>query len=167
MNKKLLIVRHAKSDWGGLGISDFDRPLNPRGFKDAPVMGKRLFAKEIKPELMISSTALRAITTAKLIAQEIGFPEKEILHERKIYEASHQQLLKLVNDFDDDKGLIAVFGHNNGVTDLAVYLTDADIYNIPTCGMVLISFPFDHWEMVSKNTGEVLFYDYPKNPEAV
>ena len=60
-----------------------------------------------------------------------------------------------------------MFGHNNGITDLAVYLTDADIFNIPTCGMVLITFPFDDWKMVSKNSGEVVFFDFPKNLEIV
>lgn len=164
MAKKLLIVRHAKSDWGNAGLKDFDRPLNTRGEKDAPEMAKRLIDKEIKPDYIISSPALRAITTCNIIAEELGLKENINL-EPKIYEATSKTLLELINNFDNDYDLVALFGHNNGITDLSIYLSDADIFDIPTCGMILIEFPFDEWKMISKSTGEVLFYDYPKNQE--
>ncbi|KHJ38802.1 phosphohistidine phosphatase SixA [Pedobacter glucosidilyticus] len=164
MSKKLLIVRHAKSDWGAANTKDFDRPLNSRGFLNAPEMGKRLVSRTLIPQQLVSSPALRAITTCKLIAKEIQYPETEIKQEPKIYEANHQTLLKIVNQFNDEHDFIALFGHNNGITDLAVYLSNADLYNIPTCGMVLIEFPLDSWKMVSKSTGNMLFFDYPKNP---
>ncbi len=164
MSKKLLIVRHAKSDWGIANTKDFDRPLNSRGFLNAPEMGKRLVSRALIPQQLVSSPALRAITTCKLIAKEIQYPETEIKQEPKIYEANHQTLLKIVNQFNDEHDFIALFGHNNGITDLAVYLSNTDLYNIPTCGMVLIEFPLDSWEMVSKNTGNMLIFDYPKNP---
>lgn len=163
MSKQLLIFRHAKSDWTNADISDFNRPLNSRGLVDAPVMGKRLKQRKITPEMVISSPATRALSTAKIVCQEINFPDEAIQTNKSIYEATCSQLLKLINNFDNGSDLIALFGHNNGITDLAVYLTDKDIFNIPTCGMALISFPFNDWAMVSKCTGELVFYDFPKN----
>lgn len=165
MGKKLLIVRHAKSDWGSITLKDFDRPLNQRGENNAPEMGKRLLEKNIIPDEIISSPALRALTTCKLITRALKLNEEAIKTNDKIYEATHQTLLSIINQFDNDKNLVALFGHNNGITDLTVYLTGADIFNIPTCGMVLIEFPFDNWTLVSKTTGTVLFFDFPKNLE--
>lgn len=159
--KKLLIIRHAKSDWGEAGLKDFDRPLNERGKKDALEMGKRLLNKNILPESIVSSPALRAITTCNIITKTLDLENKVSL-EQKIYDAPCSELLKIVNDLDNQYDFIALFGHNNGITDLTIYLSDADIYDIPTCGMVLIEFPFDDWKMVSKNTGDLLFFDYPK-----
>ena len=167
MSKKLLIVRHAKSDWGNSGITDFNRPVNERGKSNAPIMGKRLKEKGIFPDNVISSPALRAITTAKLVTHELGFTTAKIKLEKSIYEATCSTLLKIINDFDNEHEMVALFGHNNGITDLAVYLTDAEIFNIPTSGMVMINFPFDDWKMVGKDTGEVEFFDYPKNSVTV
>lgn len=164
MAKKLLIIRHAKSDWGNADLKDFDRPLNHRGKKDAPEMAKRLINKGIKPDFIISSPALRAISTCKIISEKLEFKDK-IYIEPDIYEATYNTLLRLINGFNNDHNFVALFGHNNGITDLAIHLSDADIYDIPTCGMVLIEFPFDDWNMISKGTGEVLFYDYPKNQQ--
>lgn len=163
MSKQLLIFRHAKSDWANADMSDFNRPLNSRGLVDAPAMGKRLKELKIRPEMVISSPAMRALSTAKLVSHEINFPAEAIQTNKSIYDATCSQLLKLVNSFDNGSDFIALFGHNNGITDLAVYLTDEDIFNIPTCGMVLISFPFDDWAMVSKANGEMVLYDFPKN----
>ncbi|WP_304064909.1 SixA phosphatase family protein [Pedobacter glucosidilyticus] len=162
--KRLLIVRHAKSDWGVANTKDFDRPLNSRGLSNAPEMGKRLVSRILNPQQLVSSPALRAITTCKIIAKEIQYSETDIIQEPKIYEANHQTLLNIVNQFSDEHDFIALFGHNNGITDLALYLSNADIYNIPTCGMVLLEFPLDSWKMVSKNTGNMVLFDYPKNP---
>ena len=163
MNKKLLLIRHAKSDWSTPNCSDFNRPLNERGKENAYKMANRLKLKGITPTLIISSPALRAVSTANLIVKEWDISEKVIKLNKSIYEASCDRLLKIINNFENENDFVTLFGHNNGITDLAVYLTDADIFNIPTCGMVMISFPFEDWKMVSKNTGEVEFYDYPKN----
>lgn len=167
MNKKLLIVRHAKSDWSTSSISDFNRPLNDRGKKNAPIMGIKLKKRDFVTDYIVSSPANRAISTAKLMVKELDLPIESIQLNSSIYDASCDTLLKIVNNIDQEKNVATLFGHNNGITDLAVYLTDADIFNIPTCGMVLITFPFDDWKMVSKNSGEVVFFDFPKNLEIV
>lgn len=160
--KQLLIIRHAKSDWGDAQLDDFDRPLNKRGHLTAPEMAGRLASKKIIPELLISSPALRAITTAQYFAKALGYQEKDIVKEPAIYESSDARLLRIVNQIENSFHFVAIFGHNPGLTNLAITLADFDVYNIPTCGMVLIEFPFDDWAMISSGTGIVKFYDYPK-----
>ena len=163
MAKQLLLVRHGKSDWGNLDLKDFDRPLNKRGKENAPEMAERLIDRGFKFDLIVSSPAKRAKTTAKYFAE--AYQTDHIQFEEAIYEANPRTLLKIINGFDDSADSIIMFGHNPGFTDLANELSDADIYNIPTAGMVLISFPFDSWKMVSKGTGAMVFFDYPKNSD--
>lgn len=163
MPKKLLLVRHGKSEWGNQHLADFDRPLNPRGHRNAPEMAARLLQKNLVPQLVVSSPALRAITTARHFVQAWKKSVTQIKEEANIYEANVKSLLKIINKFDNNCDYIAVFGHNPGFTDLANYLSDADIYNMPTCSIVLLEFPFEDWEMVSHHTGRLLQFDYPKS----
>ncbi|MNR10188.1 phosphoglyceromutase [compost metagenome] len=165
MAKQLLLVRHGKSDWGNLDLKDFDRPLNKRGKENAPEMAERLVNKGFKPDLLVSSPAKRAKSTAKYFAEAYGFDQ--IQFEAAIYEANTTALLKVVNTLDDAADKVLMFGHNPGFTDFANELCNADIYNIPTAGMVLITFPFDSWELVSRGTGELIFFDYPKNTDEI
>lgn len=163
--KKLLLIRHAKSDWNNLSLSDFDRPLNKRGHRDAPEMGERLLASHLVPQLLVSSPALRAITTAKHFAEVFNISEAEILTEQIIYEANVESLLKVVNKLDNRYDFVALFGHNPGVTNLAAHVCNSNIYDMPTCAVCLIEFPLDDWAKVSNNTGEQTFYDFPKNED--
>lgn len=160
--KQLIIVRHAKSDWGNPNLRDFDRPLNKRGKTNAPEMAHRLVKKQIKPQLIVSSPALRAITTAKFFADTWQMPLAEILEEPKIYEANVDTLLKVINNFDNTYGQIAMFGHNPGLTDLVNYL-DGHIYEMPTCSIAILEFPFEDWAMISEGTAKVVLFDYPKS----
>ncbi|MEJ6982298.1 histidine phosphatase family protein [Pedobacter sp. P351] len=163
--KQLLLIRHAKSDWSNSGLSDFERPLNKRGNKDAPVMADRLLNKHLIPQAIISSPALRALTTAKYFAEVFNIDKKEIQKEPAIYEASPNTLLSIVNGLDNKFDFIALFGHNPGITNFAISLCDTNIYDMPTCGVILIEFPFDDWKLISKNTGEEKLYDFPRNEE--
>ena len=163
MAKQLLLVRHGKSDWGNAGLTDFDRPLNKRGKENAPEMAERLINRGFKFDLMVSSPAKRAKSTAKYFAE--AYQVDEIQFEESIYESNSKTLLRVINGFDNAADTIVMFGHNPGFTDLANELSNADIYNIPTAGMVLISFPFNSWQMISKGTGELVFFDYPKNSD--
>ena len=85
--KKLYLARHAKSSWKNPDLDDYDRPLNKRGIRDAPFIGKKLKEKNILPDLIISSPAIRAITTAKELAAQMGYPEENIILDENIYEA--------------------------------------------------------------------------------
>ena len=164
MAKQLLIIRHAKSDWENENLQDFDRPLNGRGQLAAPEMAQRLIKLGIKPELIVSSPALRAITTAKYFASAWEIPKEQIKQEANIYEADVKSLLTIINQFDSRFDLIALFGHNPGLTDLVNYF-DGHIDNLPTSGVILLEFPFNDWAMLSADTAKVLLFDYPKNGE--
>ena len=160
--KHLFINRHAKSDWAHTGLNDFERPLNKRGLHDAPMMGKRLAERNEGIELIISSPAKRAITTAKLMAKELDYPIDNIVEETAIYEARVRDLLKIINDIDSKFNNVMLFGHNPGFTDLADYLTGAGVLNVPTCGICKISFDIDNWSQVSAHTGNMDYFDFPK-----
>lgn len=163
MAKQLIIVRHAKADWGDFDLKDFDRPLSPKGHTDAPKMGNRLVAHNIKPNMIVSSPALRAFTTAKYFASGWQMDTEQLTTNALIYEASVQTLLSIINGFDDRFDKIALFGHNPGLTDLLNYLTNEYIANLPPCGVALIEFPFDKWELISGNTGSLVLFDYPES----
>jgi phosphohistidine phosphatase len=165
MAKRLLLIRHAKSDWGNPSLKDFDRPLNKRGHANAPEMAQRLAKQQIFPDQIVSSPALRALTTANYFAKEWGIKPPDIKTNQDIYEAGVRTLLGVVNQLDDQKDIIALFGHNPGFTDFANYLSNLDIDNMPTCSVVMLEFPFDEWKMVSNGTAKVLLFDYPKSGE--
>lgn len=165
MAKQLLLVRHGKSEWGNAHLPDFERPLNPRGHRNAPEMASRLAFKDLIPQFIVSSPATRAITTARHFSQVWEIPTDHLQQEQEIYEADPTTLLKIVNNLDDKYSRIALFGHNPGFTDFVNYLTGAGIYNIPTCGTVLISFNTDNWKEISHSTGTLTDFDYPKSPE--
>lgn len=161
--KKLLIVRHAKSDWEDINLPDFDRPLNSRGKKNAPEMASRLAKMNLVPEQIVSSPALRAITTANYFADGLGLSKNQIVMEPGIYEALPSTLLDIINNLDDSSSFTALFGHNPSLSSIVGILTDEDPVDLPTCSTVLIRFPFDSWKMVSAGTGDLAFIDYPKN----
>ena len=165
MAKQLLLIRHGKSEWGNSHLADFDRPLNSRGLRNAPEMATRILRRDLVPELIVSSPALRALTTAKHFAQVWNKPLDQISEETSIYEANVPALLKVVNKLSNKYDKVVLFGHNPGLTDFANYLSDAKIVNVPTCGTVLMEFPFDKWEHISHHTGTLLQFDYPKSAD--
>ena len=165
MAKQLILVRHGKSDWADTGMQDFDRPLNHRGHKNAPEMAERLHRKNMVPELVVSSPAKRALTTALHFSDTWTIPGKNIQQEPTIYEANITALLKVVNQLKNNYSRVALFGHNPGLTDFVNYLADAHIYNMPTAGIAVIDFPFDDWSLISQHTGSLWLFDYPKNAD--
>jgi phosphohistidine phosphatase len=158
--KRLMIVRHAKSDWDDTSLSDFDRTLNHRGKKAAPDMADRLLKKNIIPQYILSSPAVRAKTTANIFAKTLGLAEPS--YNRSIYEASYPTLLKIVNGLPDAYDFVALFGHNPGFSDLLYQLT-GQMYDMPTCAVAIVDFDLESWKLVSGDTGSISFYDYPKN----
>ncbi|GAB4294629.1 MAG: phosphohistidine phosphatase SixA [Ignavibacteriaceae bacterium] len=160
--KKLYLIRHAKSSWKDMSLEDFDRPLNKRGKKDAPLMGKILREYNITPDLVISSPAKRAIITAKIISEEIGYEKEKIREVDDIYEASSSELLNIVKSLPDDSDTIMIFGHNPGLTLLSNYISNREIDNIPTCGVVCIIFGINSWGEIDHQTGRMEFFIYPK-----
>ena len=160
MSKKLYIIRHAKSSWKDFTLDDFDRPLNKRGNLNAPYMGKKLKDKNIIPDIIISSPALRAKTTAKIIANEIGF-SKSIIFDENIYETTVKTVHDIIRKVDDENKIIFIFGHNPTLNMLAEFYVDFD-ENIPTCGVVGIEFDCNNWIEINEKNSKLIFFDYPK-----
>ena len=160
--KKLYLIRHAKSSWSEAGLSDFDRPLNNRGKRDAPFMGKLLKEKDVQADKIISSGAVRAYTTARTIAAEINYPVEKIELANEIYEASASEILDVIQSVNDDVNTLIVFGHNPGFTSLSNYLSDKQIDNMPTCGISCIEFNVNKWSDVNINKGKLVAFEFPK-----
>jgi phosphohistidine phosphatase len=165
MLKKLYIIRHAKSSWNNPILNDFDRPLNERGARDAPRMGKRLKEKQIIPDLILSSPAKRAVMTSELIAHALNYPLEKIKTDKKLYHADDDGMLNAVKFISNKYETVLIFGHNPGLTDFVNHLTDSNIDNIPTCGIAACSFKLDSWSSISWGSGELEFFDFPKNKE--
>ena len=163
--KKLYIIRHAKSSWSDLTLSDFDRPLNERGERDAPRMGKRLKEKQITPDLLLSSPAKRAIATAEYIAHAMNYPIQNIKTDRKLYHADEDGMLNIVKSINNKHDEVLIFGHNPGLTEFVNRLTNSKIENIPTCGIAACTFHADSWNLITWNSGELKFFDYPKRKD--
>lgn len=161
--KTVFLVRHAKSSWKDSSLKDFDRPLNKRGKRDAPFMGKKLKERQVMPDLILSSPAKRAKKTATSIAAEIGYPRKRIRYDDKMYHSGARALLEIVRNQDDGHGTIMLFGHNPDLGDLAKMLVEkCPVYTIPTTGVYGIRFAVSSWKNVREGKGGTVFFDYPK-----
>jgi len=159
--KTIFLVRHAKSFWGDQSTPDFDRPLNKRGKRDAPLMGDILNDKKIKLDLIISSPAKRAKKTAIAIADKISYPEKKIAYKEELYEASINTILKILQKLNEKNNSVMIFGHNPELTLFNNHISNHYIDNIPTCGVVALRLN-KNWSELNKNTCEFLFFEYPK-----
>ena len=155
-------MRHAKSSWKDTSLSDRDRPLNKRGERDAPVMGKRIAEAGLRPSLLISSPAVRAWTTAKIVAQALAYPLEFLQRESDLYLASLDSLLDVVAAQDAGFNHIMLFGHNPGLTDFANYLSPGLTNNLPTAGVVAVEFERDDWQLYERPQTNLLLHDYPK-----
>jgi len=159
-SRTLLLIRHAKSSWKNSDLEDIERPLNKRGIRDAPVMGQRLLARSLIPDLIVSSPAVRALTTAQAIAHEIGYPSEAILVDDELYAAHPQDVLDVVSVFDDRVQLAMVITHNPAITELANRFSEALIENVPTSGILTIE--ASAWSCIDVAT--LVDFDYPRKP---
>jgi len=160
--KLLTLVRHAKSDWKDTSLSDRQRPLNRRGERDAPEMGRRIARHGIRPSLIIASPAVRAWTTARIIAREISYPTEFLQREASLYLASLDDLLDAVVAQDNSFNNLMVVGHNPGMTEFANFLLPGLTNNLPTAGVVSVQFEGDDWSLYGQPATELIAYDYPK-----
>jgi phosphohistidine phosphatase len=162
--RRLTLLRHAKSSWGDPDLKDRDRPLNERGERDAPMMGRRLRARGARPTLILTSPALRARRTAQIIAREINYPQEFLQREEDLYLASPDQITAVLARQDDAFRDVVVCGHNPGLTELANRLTGAHIDNVPTCGTVVIELNLPSWSRLPGARGDLALFDYPRKP---
>lgn len=161
--KTLLLVRHAKSDWNDPSLDDFDRPLNERGRKDAPIMAQRLLENKVPIDLFISSPARRARKTAKIFAKEYGRQKDEIVLRDELYLAAQEVFFDTISHTADQFNHVALFSHNPGITYFANELTNARIDNIPTCGIFAVKAKCNSWAAFRDAPKEFWFFDFPKH----
>ncbi len=160
--KKLILVRHAKSSWADSSLTDLNRPLNSRGKRDAPFMAKLVREKGVVPDLILSSPAKRALLTAKVFADELNYPAKNIQLVSEIYEAFYDEIMEALHDVEDVVNTLMIFGHNPGFTDFTNFVSDSYIENIPTCGVVGLELKEESWNKVKEDSFRLLFFEYPK-----
>ena len=161
--KELFLVRHAKSSWDDPTISDHERPLNERGYRNAPEMGRRLSDRGVSPHALISSTALRACTTAEIMAGLLNCPKDQIVLDRALYHASATELQEYLGGLSDDHTSVMLFGHNPGMTRVVSHLYGLALDNLPTCGVVHLQFSTESWAEASRSMPSEATIDFPKN----
>ncbi|NRB73747.1 MAG: histidine phosphatase family protein [Verrucomicrobiales bacterium] len=144
--KQLLVIRHGKSSWDMNGLSDHDRPLNERGLRDAPRMAAALKENGLVPGHIASSTAVRAATTARMLAEGLGYPEDQIAFDRSIYLASPLEMLRVIQQFDESVETALIFGHNPGMHELVNQFASSDwIDSFPTLAVGWLKLDIEFW----------------------
>ena len=161
--KYLTLIRHAKSSHDLTGVTDFERPLNARGLKDAPEMGRHLHAAfRFSPDVMISSPAVRALHTARAIAAEVGINEWDIREEPAIYEAPVGTLLRVVKELDEAHRHVCLVGHNPGTEILTNWLCGTQaVENVVTCSVVMLQLNIETWKEAGQGCAELKEFLYP------
>ncbi|UYZ62683.1 SixA phosphatase family protein [Hymenobacter weizhouensis] len=160
--KILYLMRHAKSSWSFDDLSDKERPLNDRGRDDAPAMGQALAQRSIRLDLLVSSPAVRALSTAALVAKELEYPHDRIQVVDAIYEATVPDLLSVVRNLPDAADSVLLVGHNPTITEFANLLSPSAIPDMTTAAIVCLRFQCDRWRDLDRNNAEYYFYDHPK-----
>jgi len=155
--KKLLLIRHAKATHDN-DYQDFERPLKHSGLQDAVMIAKRLKENGIAPQIMITSPAVRAQSTANIIVEHLSLAQPQT--DMNIYDATQAALLTLVTALPDDFEFIGLAGHNPGFSELLAYLTN-DFREMPTCAAALISFDADTWQEITHGSGKITYYTAP------
>lgn len=165
--KLLTLFRHAKSSWDDSSLDDHDRPLAPRGHRDAERMAKRLASQGHAPDLLLTSTALRARETADYLAAALDLAGERLRIERAIYLATPDQLLRVISGQDDGLESVLLVGHNPGLTEFAnALLPSLRLDNLPTAGVIAIDCDVQRWSEVGASRPSLRFYDSPKKGSA-
>jgi phosphohistidine phosphatase len=167
--RRLLLLRHAKTERGAPGERDLDRKLMTRGRADAPVIGAYLVRHHFVPDLALVSPAARAVETWTLVAASFPDRSPRVVNDERIYNAAPETLFDLIRETREAHCVIVV-GHNPGLHELAVQLIasgDVDVRerineNLPTCGLVIIDFPFDDWSRLHVNSGRLERFVTPR-----
>lgn len=160
--KILYLIRHAKSSWDSPTQNDFDRPLNARGVKDAPVMARRLLDRKVKIDAFISSPAMRAKQTCLAFMEVFDRDASQIQLQSQLYLAEPDVFTQAIAAIPPAVSSAAVFSHNNGLTDYANTLSNASVDHMPTCSIFAVKADINDWKDFAKAKKEFLFFDYPK-----
>ncbi|WP_076792688.1 histidine phosphatase family protein [Chlorobium sp. KB01] len=160
--KTICLVRHAKSNWADAQTGDFDRSLNSRGEHTASLMAAMLKAMGVAADLVISSPANRAISTAELFCEILDYPKEKIVRRMEIYEGRADQILAIIQEMAESIETAVIFGHNPTITEFANLLSAAHMESMETCGMVRIDLEIAMWKDAAYGKGKKVWYEYPK-----
>jgi phosphohistidine phosphatase len=159
---RLTLVRHAKTETAHSGQEDWDRMLEPRGQRDAPEMGRRMKERGLKPDKILTSPAVRALTTTTIMARELGVPASKVIQDERLYLAGVRSLLAVIRELGGAAKHLMVVGHNPGLTELADALSsERSIDNMPTCAVYTLEFDLENWSELEVATGVNAEFDYP------
>lgn len=162
--RRLILLRHAKTEAQHSGQEDWDRMLEPRGQRDAPEMARRLRERKLKPDKVITSPAVRALSTARIFARELHLPETKLQQDERLYLASPKVLKEVVRELGGKARHLMIVGHNPGLTEFADRLSaDRNIDHMPTCAIYTLEFDIEDWSELDWNSGINAEFDYPKN----
>ncbi len=161
--KTLYLMRHAKASWEEPGVSDSDRPLLPGGIKKTKLIVDFLLSRETAIDLMVSSPAVRAFETAKIMATGLNYPVNKIRTDRKIYDEYYDRILDIIYGTSNDVNSMMIFGHNPTITNLANLFLHPGIEAMPTSCVVCLSFPTDKWEEIPASEAIPEFVVSPKS----
>jgi len=159
--KILILVRHAKSSWDDTGLPDKYRPLNERGKRDAPKMGKRLAKRDVEVDLILASPAKRAIETARVFADKLDYKRKDIAADDRLYPGAVDDLLKIIYNLGKNVNRVMLVGHHPALSKLA-HRFSSDINRMPTCAVAEFKFKAKIWRRVGKSTLVNVALDLPK-----
>lgn len=162
--RRLTLLRHAKTETQHSGQEDWDRVLEPRGQKDAPEMARRLRERKLKPDRIITSPAVRALTTAQIFARELHVPAAKLQQDERLYLASPKVIKEVVRELGGDTQHLMIVGHNPGLTEFAEQISaDREIDNMPTCAIYTVEFDIENWSELEWHSGVNAELDYPRN----
>lgn len=163
MQRTVVLIRHAKSSWTDPSEKDFDRPLNERGKKDAPLMGDELKKRNVIPDAIISSTAKRARQTAKRIARAVGFDVDQIQRLDSLYLCGPSAFKEAITNLESTVNTVFIIAHNPGITEFANQLSDQfRVDDMPTCAVVAAQASLQSWQEFNEGAMNVILFEYPK-----
>lgn len=163
--KDLYLLRHAKSSWDYPALSDRERPLNQRGKRDAPKMGKWLSSQPIAvPDLVLCSHSVRTLATISRLGHAWGLKGEDYITEPKLYHASPGILRQILHASPAEVNTLMLVGHNPGLSEFAHQLCPAHaVAHMPTCAVYGIRFHCLQWSEAGTENAEFLFFQFPKN----
>jgi len=163
--KRLLLLRHAKSSWGDSSLADFDRPLNERGLRAAPLVGRFMRRRKLDPDLVISSPAERARQTTALVAESAKL-SAPLRFDERVYEATPARLVEVVSQVEESAGEVLLVGHNPGLEGLLELLT-GESRSMPTAALARVALGIEKWGRLREGAGRVELFVRPRDIEGV
>lgn len=160
--KTLTIIRHAKSSWNDPSLTDFQRPLNKRGVRDAPRIGEALHERGVSFDAVLCSDAQRAMQTLSLLGQGMAIDEEIVAYRHDMYGATANHLVSCIAEQPDSLSSIALVGHNPGMEDLAYKLAEQPVGHMSTCNVVQLLFECSKWSDLSPGTGKAALILRPR-----